>query len=368
MTRRARIGILGVLLLLLTAVALRLWAVRATSPERVAAALTLALGPELALYHRIRVGATRLGLSGGSLIVTDLSLQPDSATMARLEREGAQPPVRYQVTVPRIEITGIGRLAALRGQVDLGAVIVHQPEFQTWRDRTIPRRGPRDTVMLPHQRLRRMERGGAFGSIEVRDGLLRYHERAGDGARFAELTFDSLQARIGRVQFPEPGTPSTVPIEWTTLVYGQGRLDVQMEYDLATPGLTMAVAGTLSRTDPAIFNEVLVDLEGVRITQGTVDTIRWNFSVAEDVAQGTLLVIYRNLRIDKLDKVTRRQDLGDEIMSFIGNQFALRTANPRSEGEPAEPTGLWHKRPWHEPLFKFLWVTLRGGLLKTVGI
>jgi hypothetical protein len=134
------------------------------------------------------------------------------------------------------------------------------------------------------------------------------------------------------------------------------------------PELTIAYLGSVGRMPIAAFNAVLVDLEGIRVTGGTLDTAWFAVDVLDNVARGTLTVRYHDLAPELLDKVTHERSLGDNLRTFIGANFVLQEANP------AEPDGvlregrLVRRRSPEVPLVRFIWETLREGLKETVGL
>lgn len=159
-----------------------------------------------------------------------------------------------------------------------------------------------------------------------------------------------------------------VPIHLAGRLDGSARISADLDYDLRASDVTLSMTGGLGPTDGRIFNRVLVDLEGIRITEAAVDTIHWAMEIEEGAARGRMLAIYRDLRMERLAKVTRTQSLGDQIASFLGNNFNLTPANPRREDEPPQSVVLSHRRSPTESFFKVLGVTLRGGVLESVGL
>jgi len=368
MTLRAKAMVLALLLALLALLLARQWALHATSPEALEARFNQRDRGTPQLY-RLEVGATRLGLTGGSFTALEVTLQPDSTELAR--RRAAGSPVRtwYAITIPRLEATGINRRALLRGDFDVLDVVAQGLDLQVWVDRQIPEREAPDTTLLPHEQLQAAAREISVGRASVADGRVRYFERSADGARFALLEFDSVQASAAAITNRDTGglEAGVVPIELAGRLGGKARIASTMLYDTRSPGFTLVVNGGLGPTDGRLLNPLLMDLEGVRIAEGEVDSIAWELEVEDGVAAGRMVARYRELVMERLDKVTRDQDVGDEIASFLGNTFTLIRSNP-TDGEPVRVVPLAHRRAPHEAFLRFLWVTLRGGLLTTVGL
>ena len=113
---------------------------------------------------------------------------------------------------------------------------------------------------------------------------------------------------------------------------------------------------------------MLVDLEGIRVTDGTLDTAWFAVDVLDNMARGTLTVRYHDLGLEVLDKVTHERSLGDQLRTFIGAHFVLRAANPAEPGGMVREGALVRRRRPEIPLAKFIWETLREGLKETLGL
>jgi hypothetical protein len=258
----------------------------------------------------------------------------------------------------------------LRDDFEALDIALHAPDLRVWRDRRLRRSGPRDATLLPHERLLAADDAIVVGRLSVHDGRFRYFERSSDGARVALLEFDSLQASVAAITNRAGGTPESgfVPVVLAGRLGRKARLHTTMMYDTRTPAFNLVVNGGLGPADAGLLNPLLTDLEGARITAGTVDSIAWDFTVTDGLAAGRMRAIYRDLAMERLDKVSRTQDLGDAIASFLANLLKLKQSNPASAGDPPRVVALAHRRAPHEAFFRFLWVTLRGGLLETVGL
>ncbi|MBE0592196.1 MAG: hypothetical protein IH616_07330 [Gemmatimonadales bacterium] len=146
-----------------------------------------------------------------------------------------------------------------------------------------------------------------------------------------------------------------------------GTVTARLAYDLMAPDLTIAYRGSVGRMPVAALNAVLVDLEGLQVTGGTLDTAWVAVDVIDNVARGRLTVRYHDLALELLDKETHEQSLGDHLRTFIGANFVLREANPAEPDGDVREGVLERRRSPEVPLAKFIWETLREGLEETVG-
>ncbi|MHB1326627.1 MAG: AsmA family protein [Gemmatimonadales bacterium] len=334
-------------------------------PEALEARINRSLTSSSDGLYRVSVGTSSLDLFGGRFVATDVQLHLDSARLAELRSNKTAPRDLYTVRIPQLEVTGIRLGALLRRSIDAGHVTLTEPEVAISLDRHIPTKegaGP----ALPHQALQQLETAVSIGQLNVAQGQLVYRERADDGARYGRFEFADIELGIRNITNQRERATEHATIDLAFAAAGKGQLRTKMQYDLFAPGLNMSYEGGIGSFDASMLNPLTVDLEGVRITQGQVDTLWFRVDVEDDVATGRLQARYRELRIQTLDKVTRDRSLGDHIQSFISNSFKIRVDNPQP-GEPIKTAFIKLERDEDMPLLKFLWHTLRAGVAETVG-
>jgi hypothetical protein len=152
------------------------------------------------------------------------------------------------------------------------------------------------------------------------------------------------------------------------MLAGEGATDITLDYDLSSPRLDLAYRGRVGRMPARAFNEILVDLEGVRVNSGRLDSTWFEFDVKGDVARGQVQVLYHDLDSEILDKATHERGVSEKLQTFIGNTFKIAPANPKDPRTPAVVVPVERKRPEPENFFRFLWVIVREGLYVTMGI
>jgi hypothetical protein len=118
--------------------------------------------------------------------------------------------------------------------------------------------------------------------------------------------------------------------------------------------------------DGRSLNETLFKLEGYRVTEGRLDSARFQYSVEHDVAVGEVEVLYHDLKVEVVDKNTHKPGLSQLLQSTINNSFTLRRDNPRSAKKPALSIAVRRQRPPDASFLRLLWSNIRYGLLTTL--
>jgi hypothetical protein len=318
--------------------------------------------------YRVRIGSSRFSLLTRSFELADFELFPDTAAITRRTKAGGKPPhTRYLVTAARFRLGGLGLWRLFRRELWAGSAAIDSMRMEILVDRTLPR-GPASPARLPHQVLQE-SRPLRIDQLRIANSQIHFMERATDGARFATLPFTELNAVITNVTTDPFRMSSAHPceIDVRARFAGAAPLLARFDYDLSAEQLNLAYHVSFGRMNATALNQFLVDLEGVRIREGQLDSAVLKADIRDDVARGELLLLYHDLEVETLDKVTRDRDLSAKVQTFIFNHFKLKTKNPPDD-KPTVTAAIWRRRQPETPIFKFIWFTLRDGVFQTLGI
>jgi len=320
--------------------------------------------------NQVRVGSSSFSPWRGTFVARDFEFLPDTLLLAQRTRAGTPPRTRYSVTAASLRVHGIRFWPLLRKRIVADSVSVDGARVDVYFDRTAGPKPPVRPATLPHVSFQSIDRPIRIGVIRVTNTQIGYAEKAKDGSRPGSIQFTDLSATAYNVTNDStrmtPSTPCTIDLR--TRIAGAGRLDAKFGYDLLSPRLSMTYRGTIARMSTEPLNELLVSLEGIQITSGVMDSTWFDFKVSEDVASGKMLVLYRDLDFKMLDKVTLDRGLIARLQTYFTNKTQLSDANPTDGKTPARVVVILRERRPETGLFKFLWETLREGVLSTLGV
>ncbi len=314
--------------------------------------------------YLVRIGRSRFSLLNRSFALEGFELFPDTAAF---RRKAPQAHERFLLAARTLRSDGIGLWHFFHRQLWMRSIAIDSLRVEIEVDRTKPRARVLP-ALLPHQALQQ-SRPLWIEQLHLTNSEVHYFERASDGTRFGALPFTQLEAVIRNLS-NDPhrmSRASACEIDIRARLAGAASLLVRFEYDLASRPLNLSYRGRIGHMDARALNTFLVDLEGVRIREGTLESADFRVDVRDDTARGELKLLYHDLAIDELDKATRTRDFADKLHTFLFNAFTLTTANPSGDNPPVVAP-LWHPRPVETPLFKFIWITLRDGVFKTLGL
>ncbi len=320
--------------------------------------------------NRVRIGSSNFSPLRGSFFARNFEFLPDTLLLAERTQAGTPPRARYSVTASSLRVHGIRLWPLLRKQIVADSVAIDDVRIDVYLDRTAGPVPPVKPATLPHMAFRSIDRPVRIDIIRLTNTAISYSERASDGGAPGTIRFTDLWATAYNVTNDStrmtPSTPCTIDLR--TRIAGAGRLDATFSYDLLSPRLSMTYRGTVTRMSAEPLNDLLINLEGIRITSGVIDSTWFDFKVNEDLASGTMQVLYRDLAFEMLDKITLERGLAARLQTFIVDKTKLSGANPADDRTPARVAAILRERRPESGLLRFLWETLREGILSTLGV
>jgi len=353
-----RIGLV-VLVVVVTTAILALVALRHfTSPAYIEKQLGIALSPDGS--YDIDVGSSSYHPIRRSFVAHDISLVPD--TLAEVGDAGK---TRVWFRASSLHVDGIG-LSALRRNINFASVRVDSPRVEIFVDRTLPSSTTKKApATLPHVHLKRNERSIRIAAVYITNGDLTYYEKSRGGTRPGAFRFADLSAVVNNVTNDTTRMDIPCTIEVRTRLADSGLMNATFEYDFKSRALDLDYRATVGKRDALALNDLLVDLEGIHVTSGTIDSTSFDFKVKDDVATGTLRVLYTDVEFEMLDKNTGEQGIEHHLAGFLSD---TRESNPPDDDEPPIVVTIRRVREPEVSLVKFVWENVREGLLRTLGV
>ncbi|MEX0928312.1 MAG: hypothetical protein WD266_07855 [Balneolales bacterium] len=249
-----------------------------------------------------------------------------------------------------------------------GSVSITNFLFDSFSDIGVPKTSP---SQMPHELVQDLGFYLNIREVNLENGRVIYSERAADGVRPGTITLDHLQGDVQHIT-NDPDLMTTdqpARISLNTLVEGEGELNLNITMPLLAPDFPVHLSGRLGEMNAELFNSILVDLEGIRIRSGVIDSIMIDIRSLGGEATGSVQAAYRDLEIETLDTRDYTRDLGNEIESFLANNLLLRSSDQESEDESLREGTVENEMDRMEDSFlNYIVDSILDGLLSTMVI
>jgi Domain of Unknown Function (DUF748) len=328
-----------------------------TSPAYVETHLRHELGGDFTVH----IGSSHYHLLARSLDASDVSIVADS-----LRKGDGQRRTLTIFHLPVVRARGVNFMALRHGTIDIDEIDLERPEARVYLDRhTVSSHpGPRQ---MPHEVLLASTRRVRIGKIHVANGDIQYAERPITGDHAGEFRFADIEATLTNLDIEASRAGKPCVIDVRTRLADSGPLHARFTYDLSSKPLKMDYRASMGRMDATALNKLLINLKGIRITGGSIDSLSADISMRDRRATGTVRFPYHGLKFEMLDKNSHERDIGDKFWTFMYSR-KVHKSNPEDDDEPVTVATVERQRLPPVSLMKFVWETVREGVFQTANV
>lgn len=317
--------------------------------------------------YEIAAGPISLSTGAGTLDLGRVEYLPPATKDQYLARTRVIESDRMEISAGRVALSGIDFARLLREEgLYAGGATIADWSVDILHDKKKPknphkREGP---ASYPNEAVQRMGLRFGIDRLDLAGGAVRYSERDEEGDRPGELWWDRLAGSITNLtndpRLSSLETPTVLAVEARML--DQAYLKLTWNLPLLEPGPTMSYSGEIGPLDVTRLSSILEPLEGVRISEGVFDRTWFDVDVRDRRATGTFNALYRDVKIQLVDRNTGGRNLGQRILSFAANVI-LPSNNTDRKGEPERVGRIDWQVPDDKPFFGVFWDAVKQGVI-----
>jgi hypothetical protein len=132
------------------------------------------------------------------------------------------------------------------------------------------------------------------------------------------------------------------------------------------PGLPQfTMEGEVGPMPITAFNSFLIPANGLEITDGKLERVRYAFEVANGNAAGRIRPSWHDLNLRMIDPVTRKQNLGQKLKSIVARMVSKDDNMPDEAGKVVGGR-IDYQVAQTDTFWGLIWRSLRSGLVKAM--
>lgn len=268
----------------------------------------------------------------------------------------------YHLLFGTINIDGFEPEALKNEQsLQFACVTFEKLEADIFRDKRLPFPDKPDTK-LPMEIINSLPFPLHIDSVLIKAGKVKYEEHVKDAQKAGAIVLSSLHGKLYEISNNENLIDKPTIMKADARVMGEGLLDVNFEFPNKKFPEEYHVVGSLQPMELKPINPILRENVRAEIESGKLNTFRFNFTYNDDVAQGSLLMEYNNLKVSMLKT---SEDDKKEFKTFLVNSLALRSSNQRNENN-FQAGEIDFERLKKKSFFNYWWKSLLSGIKSVV--
>ena len=269
----------------------------------------------------------------------------------------------FDLNLSGMKFEGFDLEEFIAGEILAGTVLsLDSLDLHVTFDKRVPQDPDRGIPPMPLEALNNLTFELVLDSLKVHHADIRYSEYDEEGVRPGTILFASTKAVIHPLY---SNSDEAVVLTAKSWLEDSGELDAEIRFSMENGVSVTEVKGGLGSFDATLLNNIFKDLEGVEIADGSIHSIRFEYTMKGEQASGWISMFYEDLSIDLIDRDDHEQGFIDRVGGFLMNQIAVRS-DSRNNGEDFREGEISEEQVPENGFFNYLWISLRSGIMDIV--
>ncbi|GEM_PF-4930156 len=253
------------------------------------------------------------------------------------------------------------------GKVEVGHVAVIAPNIGLYKDKSKPMPPFRKKKLLASA-IRAIPWSISVDSVSLTNGNITINETSALTGRDSHLTITALNALVLNFTNDSMHTSANhfLTLTASARVMSEALTQLTMRFDLTSEADKFTATGHAGKVKASVFNPVLEPLMGVKVTNGTIYNLDFNFSAMDTLSTGTLDIEYEALKLQimRTDTTAKKKSNKKGFVSLAANTV-VKTNNLKTQGNYLQ--GIINtERVLEKDVWPFLWHSIQSGLVSTL--
>lgn len=317
----------------------------------------------------VRIQHLQASTSGGYASVKGFKLVPRYGELEFSSRADFMKE-RYSVALAEFRLNRIDfKLLNTERRLSAGSMLFETLNMSIFLNRELPDSLRDKSMNFPQHALRRFRLNTLIDTVHVRNSTVNYAEYNPESRRKGTATFSKINGHILNVTNDSAALARNhlAKADLTALLMDRGRLNVNLNFDLASRSAAFDFKGSVGLMDASILNTAIRPLSLIEIRSGTLDHLEFSGRGSTSGIKGRLTLKYNDLKVSLLEKSESTSWLKRKgIASIFANVLIIRSDNPMP-GQAPRSASFVYERPAHGSFFNLIWKGMASALLESIG-
>ena len=313
-------------------------------------------------FKNIWINSLQKQLKVNSLNVVPFALEKEFANKFKFQTD------RYDVQLSGILLKDIDMNNLLDKQLTASELVVNNASAKIYRDLHKPLKKTSNVGEYLSQLLLKFGQPVNIAKGTVKDAFVQYRENEFLSDSIGVVSFLHSSFSISNMT----NIPAAIQknnqltLAFDTKVFGQIPLHGDFKFILNSNNGDFFVNGHTPGFDPMILNRVSVPMALIKINQGKINSIDFNFTGTNTNAKGKFVMKYEDLKVDLLKRDKNTKAVKKRGFASIAANLVVQNNNPGTSGlRVVYPE---YDRNIYKSFFNLVWKTVFTGMKESIGI
>ncbi len=307
--------------------------------------------------YTLKIGSFNFNTENESLSLEDLHF---SSLYSKYEIAG-QTGVEtdwYDIALKQLKIEGININTLLEDTaVVFQTAVLEKIDAAIFRDKRPPFPDKPDSK-LPMEMLQSLPISIHSDSILLKNGTVVYEEHVEEGSEPGKVSFNRLYASLYNMSTLKESIAGRTVMDVRAMIMGEALFKVKFVFPNKQYSNQYQASGNMEPINASAFNPMLIPTGFVRVEEGQIKRLEFDFTYNNDKSEGNLALEYDNLDIALLDKEDGSQKT---IKTFLTETFVLQNDNLQEDNNYQEGT-ISFEREKKKSIFNYWWKSIFSGI------
>lgn len=271
---------------------------------------------------------------------------------------------RYNVILPLLEARGIDfKKIEQEGKVFLKSLSMSNAQAIIFHNRKMPSDGKDAIQNAPHLALKRLKTPILIDTVKATNFEIHYRELTPESNRVGDVFFTNMNGVIKNITNDSSALKKN---HWITSTFDMKFLDlakinVDLNLNLLSKVGEFNYKGNLGAANAVNYNQILTPLAMVKVEKGYISKVVFDIKANRYGSNGTVQMLYKDLKVDVLVKEDSGKLGKDGLMSFLANKLLITPSNPLP-GLPVRVSHFTYPHSSKRSFFNLMWKSIFAGI------
>ena len=270
---------------------------------------------------------------------------------------------RMELNVPTLEIRDfdLARFVAT-DTVHIRNIVIDEANLVAYRDKNVAfdhSRRPK----LPQQMLDALPLPVDIEKVEVKNANILYQQLDPYADAPGEVPITRLYGTIYNVTNIRSVISRRGAMMWDVqaIFFDDGKMNVEINFTKNIESADFSFTATMGPMPAAGFNQMIVPTQGLKVEEGTINSLWLKADAGEESAAGSMVLNYANLKVAVLKDNAEKSEDKRGLLSLLAN-VVINSNNQN----PADTAAMYFERDKERSIFNYLAKTVVSGLKATL--
>lgn len=251
------------------------------------------------------------------------------------------------------------------GELKVGRIRIREPNIALYKDKSKPE-PPFKKKFLPASAISSIPIKLHVDSIQIINGYIAIQETSKLTGLDSHISFYNLDGVLTNfTNLPSTERQSAImELNASTMMYQKAPINLNMKFDLDSPIDQFTARGQVGSVDMKTFNPVLEPMMAVKVLDGKLSKVAFEFKAMDTLSTGTLDMTYNNAKIEVFNPENIEEKNKKGFLSFAANTIIKTNNDPSKTGYTQ---GVIHtERVLNKDVWPYLWHSVQSGIISTL--